>query len=483
MPAAPAPAPPSLVRAAVGLWMLSLLLRLGAIGHGTVISRDGIAYLEMARWALVGDVDALLRAHYPPGFPAALALLAGPFGLGETSGSVAAALLSSLLVPAVVLLVARADGPRAGLCAGLLAAALPGFVTIGAEVLSDGPYLAALAWTLVLVQRLHERGGPAAGLGAAALGGLAYLTRPEALVVLGATALGLLVLPRPGERGGARARLADLGWLLLPGLLVVVPYLLAIRAHAVLGGVEGAGRFKLTLKQDLPQLLAAAHPALVASNAARLLGRAALVLAPALPLALAGWAARPWTSVAGASAPGRRLGLLLALVGLPLLLAFAVVRPDPRFALQVALLAVPAAGAGLARALRAWPRGGRVALVVVVAVCVAVALRDRHERKATYRDVGALLEAGGARRVLAEDTRAAFYAGAEATPRLDPAEEVDPAAIVRRATTEGFDAVVLVARTPEQQATSRAVAEALGVEPEVVERAGAEPLHVFWIAR
>lgn len=478
MPAAAAAAPPSLVRAAAGLWLLGLLLRLGAIGHGTVISRDGIAYLEMVRWALAGDLDALVGAHYPPGFPVALALLAGPFGPGEVSGAVAAAVLSSLVVPAMILLVARADGPRAGLCAGLLAAALPGFVTIGAEVLSDGPYLSALAWTLVLAQRLHERGGAAAGLGAAALGGLAYLTRPEALVVLGATALGLLVLPRPGERAGARARLADLGWLLLPGLLVVVPYLLAIRAHPVLGGVEGAGRFKLTLKQDLPQLLAAAHPALVAGNAARLLGRAAVVLAPALPLALAGWAARP-----RASAPGRRLGVLLALVGLPLLLAFAVVRPDPRFALQLALLAVPAAGAGLARALRAWPRGGRVALVVLVLVCAAVGLRDRHERKATYRDVGAILEAGGARRVLAEDTRAAFYARAEATPRLSPEEEQDPAAIVRRATTEGFDALVLVARTPEQRATSRAVAEALGVAPEAVERAGAEPLHVFWITR
>lgn len=467
-------------RGALGLWLVGLLLRLAAIRHTTVISRDGIAYLELADRVLAGDEDALVRAHYPPGFPALLALLAGPVGLSETSGAVASAVGSALVIPAVTLLAARAHGRTAGLCAGVLAATLPELVTIGAEVLSDGWYLALLAWTLVLLQRLHERGGPVAGVGAGLLGGLAYLTRPEALVVLGGAGLGLLVLPRPEARRGPGRRLGDVGWLLAPGLLVVVPYLLAIRAHPVLGGVEGAGTFKLTLKQNLPQYLAAATPWSLLRNAGRLLGRVAVVLAPALPLlALAAWARAPRVGPAG---PTRRLLGQVALIAPLLLLTFSIIRPDPRFGNQLALLLVPAVGLGLARALRAWRRHRGPAwlpILALVLVCLPIALRDRHERKATYRDLGALLADERARRVLAEDSRAAFYAGAEDV-HLSPQLRGDPAAIVSLASSARADAVVLVARTPEQEATSRAVGDLLEQTPWIVERRGAETLHVFW---
>ncbi len=467
------------VRGALGLWLVGLLLRLGATRHTTVISRDGIAYLELARSALAGDADALLRAHYPPGFPALLALLAGPFGLSETSGAVASAVGSALVVPAVTLLAARAHGRIAGLCAGLLAAALPELVTIGGEVLSDGWYLALLAWTLVLLQRAHERGGLLAGVGAGVVGGLAYLTRPEALVVLGGGALGLLVLPRPDPRRGLR-RLADLGWLLAPGLLVVVPYLVAIREHPVLGGVEGAGAFKLTLKQNLPQYLEAATPSRLLDHTARLLGRVVVVLAPALPLlALAAWARAPRVGPRG---PARRLLLQLALIFPGLLLAFAVVRPDPRFGNQLALLLVPVVGLGLARMLRAWRRHRGPAwlpMLALLLVCLPIALRDRHERKLTYRDLGPILAEERARSVLSEDSRAAFYAGARSV-WLRPELRGDPAAIVSLAAEAQVDAVVLVVRTPEQEATSRGVGDLLEQTPWRVERRGAETLHVFW---
>lgn len=491
------PAPAWFVHGALGLWLVGLLLRLGATRHTTVISRDGITYLELAGRALAGDADGLLGAHYPPGFPVVLALLAGPFGLSETSGALASAAASALVVPAITLLAGRAHGRAAGLCAGLLAAVLPELVTIGGEVLSDGTYMALLAWTLVLLQRLHERGGARAGLGAAVLGGLAYLTRPEALVVLGGAGLGLLALPRPQDRRSPRRRLVDLLWLAAPGLLAVVPYLLVLRDNPVIGGVEGAGTFKLTAKQDLPQLLQAASPARLAAHVARLLARVVVVLAPVAPFVLlAAWSRSPvpghppgtpgaWARapLPGPRGPARRLGALLAVIGAPLLLAFAVVRPDPRFGDQLALLVTPAAGLGLAWALRAWRRHRGPAWLPALAlllVCLPFGLRDRHERKATYRDLGALLAEERARSVLSEDSRAAFYAGARSV-WLPPDAQDDPAAIVSLAARGGVDALVLVARTPEQEATSRAVSDLLEQTPWKVERRGADTLHVFWV--
>lgn len=469
------------MRGALGVTALGLLLRLGAIRHGAVISRDGITYLDLAQAMLRGDGEALARAYYPPGFPAVVAAGVAALGPGERSAAIASACASALVVPAVVLLVARLQGRVTGLLAGLVAAALPELVTIGAEVLSDGTYLALLAWTLVLLARHHERGGPAAGLGTAVVGGLAYLTRPEALVVLGGGALGLLLLPRPDDRRAPARRLGDVAWLLAPAVAAVLPYLLVIRGHAALGGPELAGSFKLTLKQNLPAILASVERSKVALNVVRLLGRVAEVLAPAAPwLALACLAPSPAVSAAGRRF-ARLAGLLLAL----LLVTFAIVRADPRFGLQLTLLLVPLAGLALARCTRWAEQAGLprwAPALVFVLVCLPIALRARHESKVTYRDLGVVLSGEGARRVLAADSRAGFYAGASCV-RLPPDDEDDPPAIVRLAHEHAVDAIVLIARTPAQETTSRRVSDLLEQTPWKVEREGGETLHIYWLGK
>lgn len=478
--AASSGAPAWFVRGALGVTALGLLLRLAAIRHGTVISRDGITYLDLAQAMLRGDGEALARAYYPPGFPAVVAAGVAALGPSETSAAVASACASALVVPAIVLLVARLQGRVTGLLAGLVAAALPELVTIGAEVLSDGTYLALLAWTLLLLARLLERGGPAAGLGTAVVGGLAYLTRPEALVVLGGGVVGLLLLPRPDDRRAPARRLTDVAWSLAPAVLVVLPYLLVIREHAALGGPEGAG-FKLTLKQNMPAILASIDPSRVASNMVRLGGRVAEVLAPTAPFLAFAWLAVTPGPAAGAAT--RRFARLVGLVGGLLLLAFAIVRADPRFGLQLSLLLVPLAGLALARCTR-WagsvgvPRWGPALLFVLISL--PIALRERHESKSTYPALGLELAGEGVRRVLAADARAGFYLGA-ACVRLPPEAEDDPQAIVRLAGEQGVDAVVLIARTPAQEATSRRVSDLLEQAPWEVERAGGETLHVFWV--
>lgn len=451
------------------LALLGLVVRAGAALGGGVLARDGIAYLAFARLAKDGEWAALGAAHYPPGYPALLAGLSPLVGLDARGAALASALAGALLAPATALLAAPL-GRRAAVFAGLLGALLPIAVELGSAALADGLHLTLVAWTLVLLQRLHEgRGCPwATAAGAAVAGGLAYLTRPEALVVVGAGALGLLVLPRPARVAGAGRRAADVARLALPAVVVALPYLLVIQAHAVLGGEAGAGSFKLTLKQNLPQILAAVRADGVARNALHLVRHALAHLAVAAPgglVALAG--TRGW------SAAARRHAARLALTGGALLLAFAVVRDDRRYAAQLALLALPLCGLGLARLARAFPwRPDPLAVAVALAlVCLPLGLRDPHARKATWREAGLLLR--GCARVVAEDSRAAFYAGAEdVTAALLP-DPRDGAALVELARARRADALVVPA------AAGPAVAALVGPPVAALRPDGAEPLDVF----
>lgn len=477
--------------AALGaLTLAALLLRLLAGRRGAVISRDGIDYLRLGEQLLAGRLDEALAHHYPPGLPALLAAAGALAGrLDEPIALAAVAVASSALVPAVGLLARRAFGPQAGLFAALLAAVLPLAVELGGEVLADGPYLALVAWGLVLVQRALEgdrAAGPCAA-GAALLGGAAYLVRPEGLVVLAALAAGLALAPRPAS---ARRRALDLLWFALPGALAIAPYLLAIAGRP---GLEGGGAgLQLTLKRDLALRLAELEPAAALARALHVARYGVKALAPALPLL----AAAAWLGPrlpAPRAAAGRRLAALALLLGLGLLAAFALVRADRRFGLQLALLALPFAGLGAERAarwLRARRPGGRARLAVALAAlltCLPFAWRVRHDEKRSYRLAGALLRTAGARRVLAHDSRAAYYAGAVSLPLLvhlpDPADRLRVEALVAALEREEADALVLIAEDEPQRALTRAVAERLRVAPIRLQAPDAVPLAVFVLRR
>jgi hypothetical protein len=475
----------------LALTLAGLLLRLAASAHTRVIARDGITYLELAEAVARGELAAALASHYPPGYPALLALsgLGGP--VSEWGAALLTACAASLVVPAVILLGAAAHGPRAGLFAGALAAVLPLFVELGAEVLADAPHLALVAWTLVCLSRAQEgRRAWAWAPAAACLGGAAYLTRPEALVVLGCGAVGLLALPRPQDVAGWRPRLRALAWLALPALLALLPYLLWIRDEPVLGGEEGAGLLKLTKKQNLPQLLAAVSPALLAQRAFDL-GRRTLVTAlPLLPFL----GALVWLrgdATAGARARSRRLLWPLLLIGGGLALAFVVVRADRRFTAQLTLLALPHAGWGAVllsqRARKPAPVALAMLATLVALACAPLALRDRRTHKRSFLQAGEVLRELGARRVLGHDSRPAYYGGATpVTPFawFDPSRpEPEAQELLGWARDEGADALVLAVESDAERQTSLDMAELVGRSPREVRLDGAVPLDVYWLGR
>ncbi len=225
---------------AVWLVLLAGIVRAAAAWTNPALLRDSVSLLEAAALARENGPGALIGlAHHP--LPPYLISLA-PDGLSlEAFAVILGVLAGALAVYPLHALVRHVSGRHAATAAGVLYATLPEAVAVGAVPLSEGVYvpLAILALSLVLSARVpcHRVEWAARLVLAGLAGGLAYLCRPEGLVV----ALGAIVLAVTVRRRGRR---------LLGAALVVIgiaipaaPYVSALSADK--------GRIVLSPKKDV----------------------------------------------------------------------------------------------------------------------------------------------------------------------------------------------------------------------------------------
>lgn len=224
----------------VALLLVAVGVHAWVIAHTSVTARDSIGF---ARYALaLGDParpwDQVLREnHHPPGYPLAILAVARTLPAAPATpvtehtllaAQVASAAAGVLLVLPVYWLGRKLFHPTAGFWAALLLQLLPVFAHDTADGLSDGLFL-LLAFSAVAcrVRALdRSRGWPwllACGL----LSGLAYLVRPEGVLVPLAASLTLVV--RATKAGFART----VGGLLAVGIGFAVP---AAPYMATIGG-------------------------------------------------------------------------------------------------------------------------------------------------------------------------------------------------------------------------------------------------------
>lgn len=242
------------VSAAVHLWL---------VGHTSVTARDGIGFARYAinlqtpenatrpsTPAAAADppkrvetaVDVIAAEKHPPGYPVAVWLAAkcvrkaegvaepdaaghaGQFLLAAQLVSAAAALL--LVVP-TYLIGRMLLGRFAGFAAALLLQVLPVPARVTSDALSEGAFLLAAAVALMFGVRAVRRPGVGGFLLCGLATGLAYLVRPEGLLVAGAVGLtaGWLGLTRRWPRDLALGRLAGLA---VGVALIAGPYMLLI---------------------------------------------------------------------------------------------------------------------------------------------------------------------------------------------------------------------------------------------------------------
>ena len=509
------------------MFALALATRAVAAARVALIERDGVDYLVAASRLARGDTSGAVAHYYPPAYPAAVASVARLIGSapGEYTGQGAAALAGAGLAVLVALAGSLAFGRRAGLFAGLVAALHPSCVEQAAKVTADSLFSALALGSVVATVAALTRGRSSRPLLAlaGALAAASYLARPEGIVVLGAVVASTALVRRLGP-GPSRATAP--AWVLLPGALVALGYVVAIKPQAALTGRD-AGVWKLTKKRELFLEAGgerafprgedgARHLDLAGARevATAALGRAAkqlwltaaegnLALGVAALGAFGGALGLPRSRRrALARAPDvaeRALRVAAGGSALALLAAYSLIRTDARYGAILFVFALPFAGAGLELVLgrasgwptgrsslgHGWPRASRALLAALLLVHLGVSVRPRLERKAEWRAAGERCGALGLDPVASPDPRVAFYGGValvDLAPILRREEPRDPdaraATLSELARSRGARAIVVGDTHPDEHAVVASLATRLGA-PLVFEHEGRERVVLF----
>jgi Dolichyl-phosphate-mannose-protein mannosyltransferase len=228
----------------VALAVLAAALHAWQIGHTEVASRDSIGYIRIA-WQLEhGDWrEVLPRSPQHPAYPLTVLAVSLPVrhylhadlpAAMQLSAQLAGALAAVLLVVPMFFLGRRLFDRRVAFGACLLFQCLPASGRVMADGLSDALFLlfATSALWLALVA-LAGRSWAAFAL-TGLFGGLAYLVRPEGVLIVGATGLVLLAGQlRPASRRPWKRVLTAGAALSLAALAVMAPYMVVIRGFTV----------------------------------------------------------------------------------------------------------------------------------------------------------------------------------------------------------------------------------------------------------
>jgi hypothetical protein len=339
--------------AAAGFLLASLAART------EVMFADGLRYIAQARAIDRGAWrDGLARAVDHPAYPLAIAAAHRLTGGDrpedwQAAAQVASVLAGILLIIPLYLLALEIQGARSAWLACLLAFLVPLTGHVLADVLSEGTFLLFWTWGCWSALRFLREGRTAWLIPTIALAGLAYLTRPEGLLLPVALVgtLGLMVIV-------PSARLSRPRWLRAMALLVIGPALVVGPYVATRGGIGTkpavsrllgiAGRSPAMAVERERPLDPEQTPLETYALAARAMVRAVAdaVSLPLLILAGVGFLALRRAS------PGRRKLIFLEVIIIGWLLALVRLHATggyctPRHALIVALFLFGAAARGL----------------------------------------------------------------------------------------------------------------------------------------
>ena len=213
-------------------------------------STDETAYLAAGQALADGDGfarDGRPELHFPPLIPFLLGQGGRVFADPHTGAVVLTWAAGTALIVPLALLGRRVGGPRAGMATALVAAAAPGLATTpaargaGSEAAYTLLVMTAAWWAVAAADRTGAaRLLRAAGAGACL--GLAYLARPEGLLLALPVGAALAwAVARPAARGRRlKAAWPVLGAFVAPILVCIAPYASYLHTHT--------GTWQLTAK-------------------------------------------------------------------------------------------------------------------------------------------------------------------------------------------------------------------------------------------
>jgi len=205
------------MRLALALAAFALGVRVLAWTGSCTIGSDSFIFLDMARLIGAGEWSSAMRWAAHPAYPAMTAGLGG----SAFAGTLISVVLGAAGIIPLFLLVAEAIGEAEARVAALLYAVLPALVEVTADVMTDGVFVAFFVTAIWAGWKALDRWSwaPLAGL----MSGLAYLTRPEGLLLMAMIPAWLVV---EAVRRRTWRPLAGGAIVVAVSVVVAIPYLL-----------------------------------------------------------------------------------------------------------------------------------------------------------------------------------------------------------------------------------------------------------------
>lgn len=233
------------------LLAISAVLRLYVALHTAVIAIDGVEYIHCAKAYADLDFTSALGHIYPPLYPILTALLHSLLRDWEVAGQMLSLIAGVALIIPVYLLIKRLYGRRVALIAAFIASFHPQLVLHSAQVRTESLYFLLVALSIYFGWRALTEGRKFFFFLLGLFTSLAYLTRPEGIVIL----LLFLVWTLSGLASKPAIpplkRFIGIGCSLIPTVLLAGCYVLLI---SNIKPEEPLG-FRLTLKQDVARIL------------------------------------------------------------------------------------------------------------------------------------------------------------------------------------------------------------------------------------
>ncbi len=173
------------------VWALLVRVAWLAFDGPREIAMDGADYARVAANLLHGAGYVGLYGHveqaFPPLYPLAIAAAAALFHTSpEGAGTIVSLVSGCLLVVAVAAAARIAYGERTAVFAAFIAASTPFLIALSTTVLSDAAFLALATAGLALGLAANRWPRPATEAACGLAFGVAYLCRPEAVVLVAA---------------------------------------------------------------------------------------------------------------------------------------------------------------------------------------------------------------------------------------------------------------------------------------------------------
>lgn len=431
--------------------VLAMVVRWQVVVRAEAVASDAVTHLSMAKELGVEPPEEVLRAYdYHPGYAGVVALVGHSAGAESPEQWIAVGRGVSLVAGMAALVcfyvISRAAFSHTIALLGLLVVGLsPRLTGLSCDAISDTTALVAAlgAVTLGIYAGRSMRHGRFRAIAVSAAAGLAagaaYLVRPEALLAGGIAAVGLLPVGRVSRRGKTIAVLSLVA-LAATAAVCVLPYANIIGGLTQKKSVEDflgiipAGGAMLAFASAGPKLPVAFWQVLDRGRAA--MGNTVFALTVVCWVTwLVHYVLRVRLPDGILQRPRRDVAAMMAAalgVMVPLLTALEMQRAgdgryvSSRHMLLPALLAAPAAGAGLVvlagwaivltRRLGKKPRPQVAILLCLTVAAVAMVAETTgvlHEGKAPYRAAGGAVRftLGDGARGLMSQRRVAFYAG------------------------------------------------------------------------